>query len=111
MAHIQQLRFINFIKESIPELFNSKKVLEIGSLNINGSVRQFFSNCDYTGLDVAEGKDVDIVCNGENYYEKADSFDVIAPSPKVGFPARRKPCLNGAAQPTPQPLQGPSEHR
>jgi SAM-dependent methyltransferase len=77
MAHIQQLRFINFIKESIPELFNSKKVLEIGSLNINGSVRQFFSDCEYTGLDVAEGKDVDIVCNGENYYEKANSFDVI----------------------------------
>jgi len=77
MAHIQQFRFINFIRESLPDYFNSKKVLEIGSLNINGSVRTFFKECDYTGIDVANGKDVDIVSNGENYYEKANTFDVI----------------------------------
>jgi len=77
MAHIQQFRFINFIRESLPDYFNSKKVLEIGSLNINGSVRTFFKDCDYTGIDVANGKDVDVVSNGENYYEKANTFDVI----------------------------------
>ena len=77
MAHIQQFRFINFIKESLPDYFISKKVLEIGSLNINGSVRTFFNECDYTGIDVANGKDVDIVSNGENYFEKANTFDVI----------------------------------
>lgn len=77
MAHIQQFRFINFIRESLPDYFISKKVLEIGSLNINGSVRTFFNECDYTGIDVANGKDVDIVSNGENYFEKANTFDVI----------------------------------
>lgn len=61
MAHIQQFRFINFLRESMPNYFNSKKALEIGSLNINGSVRTFFTNCEYTGIDVAHGKDVDIV--------------------------------------------------
>ena len=77
MAHIQQFRFINFINQVLPEFFDSKKVLEIGSLNINGSVRRFYNDCDYTGIDVAPGNDVDIVSNGENYYEKANTYDVI----------------------------------
>jgi len=77
MAHIQQFRFINFISQVLPEFFYSKKVLEIGSLNINGSVRRFYNDCEYTGIDVAPGNDVDIVSNGENYYEKANTYDVI----------------------------------
>ena len=77
MAHIQQFRFIGFIKQVLPEYFDSKKVLEIGSLNINGSVRQFYSGCEYTGIDVAAGLDVDIVSNGEDFYEKAGVYDVI----------------------------------
>ena len=47
MAHIQQFRFINFISQVLPEFFYSKKVLEIGSLNINGSVRRFYNDCEY----------------------------------------------------------------
>lgn len=77
MAHIQQFRFIQFIKQVLPDLFESKEVLEIGSLNINGSVRHFFTNCEYTGIDVAPGPDVDIVSNGEDFYEKANRYDVI----------------------------------
>ena len=67
MSHHQQLSFINFVKNKFPDYFDNKKVLEVGSLNINGSVRQFFTNCDYIGLDVGEGKDVDIVCQGQEY--------------------------------------------
>lgn len=77
MAHIQQFRFVNFINQSIPEYFNSKKILEVGSLNINGSVREFFHNCDYTGIDVAPGPGVDIVSNGEDFFEKANTYDVV----------------------------------
>lgn len=77
MAHIQQFRFVNFIKEMLPEFFNEKKVLEIGSLNINGGVRDFFSDCKYIGIDVSVGADVDVVCNGEDFHGKANSFDVV----------------------------------
>ena len=77
MAHIQQFRFINFIKEMLPWYFNEKKVLEIGSLNINGSIRRFFNQCSYVGIDVSEGKDVDVVSNGEDFSERADFFDVV----------------------------------
>jgi len=77
MAHIQQFRYISFIKQVLPDYFQAKKVLEIGSLNINGSVRIFFENSDYTGIDVADGLDVDIVSNGEDFSDKANSYDVI----------------------------------
>ena len=77
MAHEQQFRFISFVKETFPNYFKDRTVLEVGSLNINGSVRRFFDNCLYTGIDIAEGKDVDDVVNGENYAGQANSLDVV----------------------------------
>lgn len=77
MAHVQQFFYVNAIKQFLPEYFEAKKVLEIGSLNLNGSIRQFFQACDYTGLDVGEGRDVDVVCYGEDYGAPAASFDMV----------------------------------
>jgi hypothetical protein len=36
-------------------------VVEIGSLNINGSIRRLFGDCRYTGLDLVPGPGVDVV--------------------------------------------------
>lgn len=77
MAHQQQFRFISFVKEILPAYFKGKTVLEVGSLNINGTVREFFVDSIYTGIDVADGKDVDLVVNGEDYGGKANSIDVV----------------------------------
>jgi SAM-dependent methyltransferase len=77
MAHLQQVRFLNFIKQTLPEYFNKKKVLEVGSLDINGSVRSLFVDCDYTGIDVADGNGVDLVVNGEDFSAPANSMDVV----------------------------------
>jgi hypothetical protein len=77
MSHPQQLFFVGGIKQFLGEFFKQKKVLEIGSLDINGSVRQFFEDCNYTGLDVGQGKGVDVVCYGEDYGGKANEFDVV----------------------------------
>lgn len=41
--------------------FRFKKVLEVGSCDINGSPRKYFWFCKYTGVDVFEGPGVDIV--------------------------------------------------
>lgn len=76
MAHIQQFEFISSVKNLFPNYFCNSKVLEIGSLNINGSVRQFFENCDYTGIDVAKGTCVDIVSKGEDFNAENNSYDV-----------------------------------
>ena len=60
-----------------PYSFKDAKVLEVGSLNINGSVRQFFENCDYVGVDLAEGKDVDLVGQFHLLSIANNSFDTV----------------------------------
>ena len=67
MAHEAQLEFINTMSKHLPQFFNNVRVLEIGSLDIKGTIRQFYNNCEYTGIDVALGKGVDIVCQGQDY--------------------------------------------
>jgi hypothetical protein len=43
------------------QYFIDKCVLDVGSLDINGNNRYLFDNCEYTGLDIGEGPNVDIV--------------------------------------------------
>jgi len=76
MSHRQQLDFVAGLKNQHPEYFTGKKVLEIGSLNINGTVRPFFTGCEYLGIDVGPGRDVDLVCKGEDYNAPDATFDV-----------------------------------
>ena len=76
MSHQSQLDFVASVKAKFPEYFANKKVLEIGSLDINGSVRQFFTDCTYIGVDLGEGAGVDIIANGENLVFPVNTFDV-----------------------------------
>lgn len=76
MAHKEQQDFIALVRRELPEFFQAKRVLEVGSLDINGSVRAMFTGCDYVGIDVAPGAGVDIVCEGQNYDAPDNSFDV-----------------------------------
>lgn len=77
MAHKSQMDYIRFLKQLFPSYFQDKRVLEIGSLDISGSIRQLFDRCDYVGLDVAPGKGVDVVCQGQEYDAPDASFDVV----------------------------------
>jgi SAM-dependent methyltransferase len=77
MSHASQLEFVILSKSLFPQMFTGKKVLEIGSLDINGTVRGFFTNCDYTGLDIAAGPGVDVVCEGQKYDAPDASFDFV----------------------------------
>jgi len=77
MAHPNQQKFCEDIKKNFPKWFEGSKVLDIGSLNVNGSNRYLFEECEYTGLDVAEGKNVDVGCIAHEYNEPEESFDVI----------------------------------
>lgn len=76
MAHPQQFHFVESVRQMYPSLFVSKKVLEVGSLNINGSIRDLFSVCDYLGIDVGEGKGVDLVCQGQELDHSDQTYDV-----------------------------------
>jgi SAM-dependent methyltransferase len=59
--HPEANQFVAHVKAKFPEYFAGKKVLEVGSLNVNGTVRDFFTDCDYTGIDIAPGNGVDRV--------------------------------------------------
>jgi SAM-dependent methyltransferase len=77
MAHKEQRDFCIKVKEKFPEFFKNKKVLDIGSLDINGSNRDLFENCNYLGLDVGEGRNVDIVSVGHLFDGPDNYFDTI----------------------------------
>lgn len=77
MSHIEQRNFVTDVRYKLPDFFKSKKVLEVGSLNINGTVRDFFTECDYIGIDLGEGPGVDLVCSGEKYDAPDNFFDVV----------------------------------
>ncbi|MDH4120880.1 MAG: methyltransferase domain-containing protein [Deltaproteobacteria bacterium] len=59
-----------------------KRVIEVGSWNHNGSLReviQVFSPKEYVGVDIQEGQGVDVVCDISSLVKKfgKDSFDVV----------------------------------
>ena len=77
MSHKEQLAYIKSLKDKFPEFFKDKKVLEVGSLDVNGSIRPFFENCGYLGVDVGPGKAVDLVCRGEDIDYPDNFFDTV----------------------------------
>lgn len=54
------------------------RVLEVGSMDVNGSVRENFRNCEYTGIDFREGPGVDVVMDAVDLPKKfGPVFDVV----------------------------------
>lgn len=62
MAHREQREFCERIKRRWPHLFDHRNVLDVGSLNVNGTNRDLFNGGAYTGLDIIAGPGVDVVC-------------------------------------------------
>ena len=60
MAHPEQAEFFSRVRTSYPAAFDRVNVLEVGSLDINGSVRELFKNCRYVGVDLQLGPGVDL---------------------------------------------------
>lgn len=76
MAHREQREWCELVKYAHPEFFIGTNVLDIGSLDINGNNRYLFEQCDYTGIDIGEGSNVDVVCSG-HLFKSDDLFDVV----------------------------------
>lgn len=77
MAHTNQIDFCKKIRRVFPEYFEDKDVLDIGSLDVNGNNKYLFKRCDYIGLDVGEGPNVDVVSPGHLYNAPDESFDTV----------------------------------
>ncbi len=64
------------------EEIKGKKIIEVGSRDVNGSVRQEIMNLEplsYLGIDIEKGVGVDEVCNVYDLVERfgEESFDVV----------------------------------
>lgn len=77
MAHRQQREFFKSVRREYPWHFRRAKVLEVGSLNVNGSCRDLFYDCDYTGIDIGPGPDVDIICPGQDFDQDMGEWDTV----------------------------------
>jgi SAM-dependent methyltransferase len=78
MAHPQQKTFCSSIKARFPHYFTGVLALDIGSLDLNGNNQYLFdADCLYLGIDVAQGRNVDIVSPGHQLGLPAETFDVI----------------------------------
>ena len=59
---------------------NSNKdtlVIDIGSYDVNGTVKPIFESCKYLGVDMSAGPNVDLVCHGNNLLLEDESADII----------------------------------
>jgi SAM-dependent methyltransferase len=103
MASSEQHGFIGILATHLPEYFRDARVLEVGSLDINGTIRGLFARCEYTGIDVAGGKGVDVVCQGQDYDAPDGTFDHVVsceamehnPSWKETFANMIRLCRSG----------------
>ncbi len=77
VSHGAQRLFVSLVRRCFPSYFSGRRVLEIGSLDVNGTVRGLFCDCAYTGIDVAPGPGVDVVAEGQDYAGASESFDTV----------------------------------
>jgi len=64
------------VKQYVRErISGNEKTLDIGSLDVNGSLKDLFT--DYIGLDMREGANVDVVSNSHKLPYKDETFDLV----------------------------------
>jgi SAM-dependent methyltransferase len=66
-----------FVKQQVDRLAAAGDCLEIGSYDVNGNLRGVLAHTKYTGLDMREGPNVDIVANGNELPFPNDHFDIV----------------------------------
>lgn len=69
-----------WLEENLDRWMGQKiSVLEFGSRDVNGSARSLFPQARYTGVDIAPGPGVDVVCDAADWPEVNgdDGFDLV----------------------------------
>jgi SAM-dependent methyltransferase len=75
--HIQSRDFTLFVKDILANYFSNKRVLDVGSGDINGNNRFLFENCEYDGNDVIKADNVTIVSKTKDLLFLDNTFDTI----------------------------------
>lgn len=80
MAHTAQYKFVRTCVEGMFSHLRVEHVLEIGSADINGSIRSLFapfSPLSYCGVDISDGPGVDIIKSGHLLDFPTHHFDAV----------------------------------
>jgi hypothetical protein len=79
MSHYEQLEFIKIISKEIKILnkYEYWTILDIGSYDVNGTVKKIFPLNKYLGIDLAKGPNVDIVLNGDQLDKLKKKFNIV----------------------------------
>lgn len=75
--HPEARDFTLFIKQILNNFFIEKRVLDVGSGDINGNNVFLFENCEYDGNDVIQANNVTIVSKTKDLPFENNSFDTI----------------------------------
>lgn len=75
--HPEAADFTIFVKSILQDYFINKRVLDVGSGDINGNNRFLFENCEYDGNDVVQVENVTIVSKTKDLPFPDNTFDTI----------------------------------
>jgi len=75
--HENNLSWLQDLKRSYPDNFNNCAVLELGSMYVNGTVRDAFHACRFVGVDMDNGPLVDVRVKASDTCFKKGEFDTI----------------------------------
>lgn len=76
MSHYNQLAFIEIIAEFIKEDLEGGSLIEMGSYDVNGDIRNIFNDVKHTGVDLCDGPGVDLVMSGHEVSLADDLFEL-----------------------------------
>jgi SAM-dependent methyltransferase len=78
--HEQCKHFLLYVKNTFPDFFQNKQVLDVGAGDINGNNRELFIDCEYNGNDVMQAPNVTIVSKTKDLDFSDEYFHTIISS-------------------------------
>ena len=93
MAHGEQMDFCKSVKQRFPEHFKNKKVLDVGSQDINGNNIYIFEDSEVLGIDLGPVNNVNLVCHGADLDHENETYDTVISTEAFEHDARFKESL------------------
>lgn len=80
MHHSAYINAEKFYHKYCEKNIENKKILDVGSYDVNGTMKPIFEKGQYVGLDMEEGPNVDIVGVSHDIPFKEEEFDIVISS-------------------------------
>ena len=80
MHHSAYVNAEKFYHKYCEHGIENKKILDVGSYDVNGTMKPIFKKCQYIGLDMEDGPNVDIVSDAHNIPFQNSYFDIVLSS-------------------------------